>query len=101
MIICNIPQFMSASFGCDATVNDLKLFRRLIQFRTINATIAEEGLKTFIRHKWYLVPEIMMFSWFSDKVNKDQKARMGEKLLSLPRPKDEIQFGLPTFPDAD
>ena len=80
---------MSASFGCDATVNDLKLFRRLIQFRTINETIAEEALKTFNRHKWYLVPEIVIFSLFSDKLNEDEKARMAAKLLSLPRDEEE------------
>ena len=101
MVICYIPQFMSASFGCDATVNDLKLFRRLIQFRTINETIAEEALKTFNRHKWYLVPEIVMFSLFSDKLNEDEKARMAAKLLSLPRDEEELHFGLPSFPDVD
>ena len=92
---------MSARFGCDARVNDLKLFRRLIQFRTVNETLAEEALKTYNRHKFYLVPEIVRFSLFSDKVDDNENARMAEKLLSLPRDENEVYFGLPSFPDVD
>ena len=80
MVTCYIPHFLSASSGWDAPINDLKLYGRLIQFQRINETIANEALKTFDRHKWYLVSYIAVFSLFSDKVDDDKKSRLLPKL---------------------
>ena len=63
-----------------------------------DSNIKEEALKTFNRHKWYLVPELKMFSLFSNKVTEDEKSRMAANLLGLLRD-EEFHFGLPCFPD--
>ena len=78
-----IPHFLSSSIGCDAPVNDLCLFKKLYAFRAVDLQLAEEALVVLRRHCWYLTPEVVMFSLFSNKVSTDEKSRMASKLLTL------------------
>ena len=57
-------------------------------------------MKTFDRHKWYLVSYIAVFSLFSDKVDDDEKSRITAKFISLPK-HDQYQLRLPKFPLDD
>ena len=92
-----IPTFFTSCWGCDAPSNDLKLYKELLAFKTIDATLATSALATLDRHRWYLAPSVVMFSLFSDKVSEDTKSRMAAKILSCKRPK-EPRIDLPEFP---
>ena len=44
LTILYIPHFLSSSIGCDAPVNDLKLFKRLSVFRAVDSQLADEAI---------------------------------------------------------
>ena len=92
-----IPMFFTSSVGVDAPSNDLKLYKELLDFKKIDPVLATSALATLDRHRWYLVPSVVLFSLFSDKVSEDTKSRMAARLLSLERPK-EPRIDLPEFP---
>ena len=81
--IIYIPYFLSSSIGCDATVNDLDLYKKLYAYKSTDAQLAEESLVVLRRHGWYSTPEVSVFSLFSEKVSVDEKSRLACKLLSL------------------
>ena len=100
MKTANTDSFFQASALSVMPVEKFKSAARE-KFTTAKAedsNIKEEALKTFNRHKWYLVPELKMFSLFSNKVTEDEKSRMAANLLGLLRD-EEFHFGLPCFPD--
>ena len=92
-----IPTFFKSSRGCDAPSNDLKLYKDLLGFRSIDETLAASALATMDRHRWYLAPSVVMFSLFSKQVSDDTKARMVAKLLTFEKP-EKKRVGLPAFP---
>ena len=92
-----VPQFLLATLGRDAPSNDLNLFKSTLQYREVDQEVADTALETLERHKWYLTEHIIPFALFSDNVTSEEKAKMAEKLLLLP--KDDIPFlGHPEFP---
>ena len=94
---CYVPQFLLASLGRDAPINDLNLFKATLQYREVDQEVADSALETLGRHKWYLTEHVVPFALFSDNVSEEEKAQMSEKLLSLPR--DEVpSLGHPDFP---
>ena len=97
-----IPHFLSSSIGCDATVNDLELFKKLFAYRSIDPQLAEESLVVLRRHGWYFSPEVAMFCLFSEKVSLDEKSRLAGKLLSLQSAIPEsYKLEKPKFPMID
>ena len=77
-----IPHFLSCSIGCDATVNDLTLYKKLFEFRSVDPQLADEALVVLRRHGWYLTPEVAIFSLFSSRVSNDEKSRLASRLLT-------------------
>ena len=100
LTIIYIPHFLTSSIGCDAPVNDLRLFEQLFRFRTVDSQLADEALVLLRRHCWYLTPEVVVFSLFSGKVSNDEKSRLASRLLTLDSriPKSE-KLEKPKFPD--
>ena len=95
-----IPTFFTSSRGCDAPINDLRLYKDLLTFKDSDEILASKALDTMDRHLWYLTPAVVMFSLFSEKVSEDTKSRMAAKLLSLERV-EETKVGLPEFPAVE
>ena len=93
-----IPHFLTSSTGVDAPYNDLSLYKNLEKFKQVDEDLAKEALKVLGRHLWYLTEIIVLFALFSSKVDDDMKSRIAAKLVSL-TPDDNIQLGLPTYPD--
>ena len=94
-----VPQFLLASLGRDAPINDLNLFKSLLQYREVDRELADSALDTLSRHRWYLAEHVIPFALFSDNVTEEEKAKMAEKLLSLE--KDTVpSLGLPEFPEV-
>ena len=94
-----VPQFLLASLGRDAPINDLNLFQSLLQYREVDRELADSALETLSRHRWYLAEHVIPFALFSDNVTEEEKSKMAEKLLSLE--KDTVpSLGLPEFPEV-
>ena len=89
-----IPFFLTANIGADAAVNDLSLYKKLKKFQQVDKELADEALTTLSRHLWYLVPNNVLFSLASNKLEDDDKSRMAARLMSLPKP-DKIKIGYP------
>ena len=81
-VLIHIPHFLSSSIGCDSSVNDLLLFKKLFAYKSVDSQLADEALVVLRRHLWYLVPEVVPFSLFSDKLTSDDKARLASRLLT-------------------
>ena len=91
------PQFLLAGLGRDAPINDLNLYKSLIQYREVDQEVADIALDTLARHKWYLSEYVAPFALFSDNVTEEEKAKMADRLVTLPR--DEVpSLGHPVFP---
>ena len=97
-----IPHFLASSVGVDAAVNDLNLHHKLSNLRSSHAQIADAALVVLRRHGWYLTPEVVIFSLFSDKISEDEKSRISCKLLTLRSSKPEsYKLQKPKFPNID
>ena len=92
-----IPTFFKSSQGCDAPSNNLKLYKDLLAFRSIDETLTAAALATMDRNCWYLAFRVVMFSLFSKQVTDDTKARMVAKLLTFEKP-EKNRVGLQAFP---
>ena len=77
---------------------NLNLYKNLEKFKQVDEDLAKEALKVLGRHLWNLTEIIVLFALFSSKVDDDMKSRIAAKLVSL-TPDDNIQLGLPTYPD--
>ena len=92
-----VPQFLLASLGRDAPSNDLNLYKSLIEYRNVDRELADIALDTLSRHKWYMSEYVAPFALFSDNVSDEEKAKMADRLVTLPR--DEVpSIGHPDFP---
>ena len=100
LVLIYILHFLSSSIGCDSAVNDISLFKKLFAYKSVDSRLADEALVVLRRHCWYLIPEVIPFSLFSDKLTCDDKARLAARILSL---KSNIpqsyKLGKPKFPN--
>ena len=72
--------------------NDLKQWRHLGMYHSINATIAATAQRAFLRHLWYLTPEMVPLSLFSSHVPDEERQALGSCLLAV---KPEVLLGAP------
>ena len=94
-----IPYFLSSSVGCDSSVNDLQLYKSLFTYRKVNHVLADEALVVLRRHGWYLTPDVVMFSLFSDKVSSNEKSCISSRLLTYQSiAPDSYKLEKPKFP---
>ena len=80
------PYFLSSSIGADAPMNDLNLYRMLHKYEVIDRAVSEAGLVALSRHLFCLIEELVVFSFFSSKVDSDMKSHMAARLLSISPP---------------
>lgn len=67
----------------NAPHNDLVLMKELKRYSEINDAISKHAIGKFKEHLWYLGPELVVLSLFSDKVSDIVKRRMFEKMKAL------------------
>ena len=90
-------QLLLATLGRDAPGNDLILYQSLIQYREVDEELADCALDTLSRHLWYLTEYVVLFALFSDNTTEEEKAKIVERLLTLPKD-DNAFLGHPDFP---
>ena len=104
LIYC--PWWFSCSSAVDAPSNDLKLYKSILKYSEIDEVVSNSAKKAFQCHLWFLTPEMIPFSLFSDLVAYSVKDEMAKKLLSLqpnspvitPSGRHGTGFGKPNFP---
>ena len=94
-----IPYFLSSSVDCDSSINDLQLYKSLFAYRKVNQVLADEALVVLRRHGWYLTPDVILFSLFSDKLSNNEKSRISSRLLTYKsEAPDSYKLEKPKFP---
>ena len=91
---------MSSTIGVDAPINDLEHYKNLLQYKKIDAEVADTALKKFYLHLWYLTQELVVLSLFSNKVDSDTKSHIAAKLVSTEK-LESFDLGKPDFPQLD
>ena len=82
-----IPYWFKVTLSSDAAVNDLDLYKQLLQYNDIDPEVSLVVLKAQSRHYWYLAPDsIILWSMFGDELTDDEKGRMAAVLLTKPQP---------------
>ena len=61
--------WLYASLVADALCNDLKLIHQMMDYRAVENEIAEAALQKFLKHRWYLTAELVVFAMFSSNQN--------------------------------
>ena len=102
---CYVPWWLTCSLACDAPVNDLTLLQRLQEYSSVDADSASTARRAFSNHLWYLTPELVPLSLFSDSVEEEVKTEFAEALLQQPRSDETTRhgkgFGKPSLPRID
>ena len=81
-----MPYFLASSFGADAPLNDLNLFKLLNDYDLVDPEVSIAALVPLKRHLYYLTEELVVFSLFSNKLDDDTKSQIATKLLTFERP---------------
>jgi len=68
-----VRAWISCPVTCDAAVNDLQLYKQIKQYASINQAVSEAAIKKLDRHLWYIGPELILLSLFSDKPSLEEK----------------------------
>ena len=77
-----IQHWFNAPIAVNAPKADLNLFHDMIQFKKIDAKIADAVLLKFKGHTWYLNQEYSPLSLFSNIVSDEEKATIARKLVN-------------------
>lgn len=90
--------WMKASIGADAPINDLQLVKDMIAYIDIDREVAQAVLQKLENHYWYLTEEIVPFALFSTlpAMTVTLKQDIASKILDSPVP-DHLRLGKPLF----
>ena len=99
--------WLSCESAVDALHNDLQFAKAIMQHHLVDPDISKRAFKAFNRHKWYLTPEMIPLSLFSDDVNNAQKRAIADALTAVkpsnvvtaPKSRFGTGFGKPLFPE--
>lgn len=85
LFICLIyvTHWMQCCVASNAPYNDLIFIKELERYAVINKRVSKLAIEKFNNHLWYLSPESVVLSLFSDKVPDHIKHRMFEKMKTL------------------
>jgi hypothetical protein len=75
------PSWISCPVASDAPINDLQLLRKIKQYSEINATVSQAAFQKLKNHLWYLCPELIPLSLFSNKVCDQEKKMIVKKMI--------------------
>ena len=100
ILIVYVEAWFESPLPTAAARNDLTFMVKLSKYRLeIQPSIAMALLQSSYRHRWYLVPQTVVFALADPGLSTTQKERMAAKLHSLDRKK--IEGGKPVFPFID
>ena len=91
----------------EAPWNDLSLYKRLLEYKDINAGISASAVEAIKRHLLYLTEEMISLSLFSEIVPAQERQALARGLLELKPDQAVITpcyrygtgFGKPRFPE--
>ena len=85
-----IEHWINVSNASDAPFMDLKMYKTLLSYHSIDKPVASAVLKKLKLHTWYLNQEFAPLSLFSDKVSNEEKKSLAKTLLQIKPSKYEM-----------
>ena len=82
-----IQHWFNAPIAVNAPKADLNLYHDMIEYKKIDAKIADAVLLKFKGHTWYLNQEYVPLSLFSNIVSDEEKEAIAKKLVQTTPPK--------------
>jgi hypothetical protein len=76
-----VKAWFQAPFPIEAPFNDFLFLKSILEYKTINEKISRAAVKKFVRHLWYLSPEVISFSVFDSRIPVDVKRKMCAKIF--------------------
>lgn len=71
-----VKAWIESPLASDAPVNDLAFFKKLHEYAAVSETVSNAAIGKFENHLWYLGPELVVLSLFSNKVLPKEKLKM-------------------------
>lgn len=68
-----VKAWIKSPLTADAPINDLDFFKALEQYKVVSKVVSETAIEKFEKHLWYIGPELVVLSLFSDKVTPNEK----------------------------
>ena len=81
-----VEYWMEAPLAAKATSNDLQLFIRLLQYRQVDADVANAAIHGLKLHAWYLTEELAPLCLFDASLTTDERAQVAQKLMRFVPP---------------
>ena len=80
VVFVYLRSWFSAPSLTSAAMNDLDLYRRLLNFRSIHKKVSSSTSVVLNRHTWYLTEELISFSLFDDNLPPDIRSELASKI---------------------
>lgn len=90
IVKCYVVHWFSAPVSHHAALNDIIFIRTLYNYKIINNDLAEEALRKFINHLYYLNVETSAFALFDERVSSETKCAMIKRIFSEELPADDV-----------
>lgn len=71
-----IKYWFECTIPTKAAINDLQLYKDLIEYEAIDKILAEAILQVFSRHLWYLSESLVGLSFFNNNISLEEKRIM-------------------------
>lgn len=71
-----IKAWIQCPLASDAAVNDLNFFKQLKKYAVVSETVSDTAIEKFENHLWYLGPELVVHSLFSNKLLPNEKFKI-------------------------
>lgn len=75
-----VKAWIQCPLASDAAVNDLIFFKQLKEYAIISEVVSTVAIKKFERHLWYLGPELIVLSLFSNEISPKEKRQILDKM---------------------
>lgn len=75
-----VKAWIECPITTDAAINDLQLFKNILQYSKLNEEISVKAIDKLENHLWYLGSELVVLSLFSDKISTSVKQKMMDKI---------------------
>lgn len=78
-----VKAWIQCPLASDAAVNDLNFFKQLKKYAVVSETVSETAIAKFENHFWYLGPELVVLSLFSNKISANEKFKILQKMKKV------------------
>lgn len=75
-----VKSWIECPLASDAPVNDLIFFKQLKEYAVVSKIVSAVAIKKFKNHLWYLGPELVVLSLFSNKISYEEKREILVKM---------------------